>query len=101
MATRVIVLDADGFKQYLKKTGRSQSKIEFDVRTMRTFEEHLKHKDRKLEEAAPEDLEAFVQWAEETGNKVWLWVFNRYYSYTQDDAMFCATNELLGIQKSQ
>jgi len=58
----------------------------------------LKHKGKKLEEAASEDLKDFVNWAEETGMKIWLWVFNRYYSYKQDDALFCATNELIGIQ---
>jgi hypothetical protein len=94
-----MVLDEESFKRYLKKNGRSERKIEFDVRNMKNFEEYLlKHKRKKLEEAAPNDLKDFVNWAEETGLKTWLWVFNRYYSYKQNGAMFCALNELLGIQ---
>jgi len=53
---------------------------------------------KKLEKATPEDLKDFVNWAEETGTKVWLWVFNRYFSYKQNDVMFCSVNELIGIQ---
>ncbi|UCF58483.1 MAG: DUF4332 domain-containing protein [Candidatus Bathyarchaeota archaeon] len=92
-------MDEEGFKRYLKKIGRSERKIEFDIRNMKNFEEYLlKHKRKKLEEAAPNDLKDFVDWAEETGLKIWLWVFNRYYGYKQNDVMFCALNELLGIQ---
>jgi len=94
-----MALDEEGFRRYLKKIGKSERKIEFDIRNMKKFEEYLlKHKGKKLEEAAPEDLKDFVNWAEETGTKIWLWVFNRYYSYKQNDAMFCSTNELIGIQ---
>ena len=95
----VVSLDEEGFRRHLKKTGKSERKIEFDIRNVKELEEYLlKHKGKKLEEAASEDLKDFVNWAEKTGTKIWLWVFNRYYSYKQDDAMFCATNELIGIQ---
>jgi len=94
-----MALDDEDFKRYVKKIGRSERKIEFDVRNMKNFEEYLlKHKRKKLEEAAPNDLKDFVNWAEETGLKIWLWAFNRYYGYKQNDVMFCALNELLGIQ---
>ena len=99
IAKNVMTLDEEGFKRYLKKTGKSDRRIEFDICNMRKFEEYLqKHKAKKLEQAAPEDLKNFASWAEETGTKIWLWVFNRYYSYKQNDAMFCKTNELIGIQ---
>jgi hypothetical protein len=95
----VRTLDEEGLKRSLKKNGRSERKIEFDVRNMKNFEEYLlRHKRKKLEEAVPDDLKDFVSWAEETGLKTWLWVFNRYYSYKQNDVMFCALNELIGIQ---
>lgn len=95
----VMTLDEEGFKRYLKKTGRSEGKIAFDIRSMKKFEEYLmKHKRKELEEATPDDLKAFVKWAEETGLKIWLWVFNRFYDYRQNDAMSCALNELLGVQ---
>ena len=95
----VAFLDEEGFKRYLKKIGKSERKIEFDIRNMKNFEEYLlKHKGRKLEEAASENLKDYLNWAEETGTRIWLWVFNRYYSYKQNAVMFCATNELIGIQ---
>lgn len=92
-------MDEEGFKRYLKKTGRFASKINFDIRNVKNFEEYLlKHKRKELEEATPDDLKGFVNWREETGLKIWLWAFNRYYDYKQNDVMFCALNELLGIQ---
>ncbi len=92
-------MDEEGFKKYLKKTGRSEAKIEFDIRNMKTFEKHLmEHKGKKLEQETPDDLKDFFEWADETRTKTWLWVFNRYYSYKQDDLMFCSTNELIGVQ---
>ena len=95
----VMALDEEGFRRYLKKNGRSERKIEFDIHNMKNFEEYLlSQKRKKLEEAAPNDLKDFVNWAEKAGLKIWLWVFNRYYSYRQDDEMFCALNELLGVQ---
>lgn len=94
-----MTLDEEGFKRYLKKTGRFASKINFDIRNVKNFEEYLlKHKRKELEEATPDDLKGFVNWREETGLKIWLWAFNRYYDYKQNDVMFCALNELLGIQ---
>jgi hypothetical protein len=99
IARDVVSLDEEGFRRYLKKTRKSERKIEFDIRNLKKFEEYLlKHKGKKLEEAASEDLKDYVNWAEETGTKIWLWAFNRYYTYKQNDAMFCATNEIIGIQ---
>jgi predicted flap endonuclease-1-like 5' DNA nuclease len=95
----VVALDTEGFTEYLKKTGKSTGKIAFDVRHMQQFEQYLlTHNGKKLDEAAPNDLQDYVKWAEETRTKIWMWVFNRYYSYTQNDEMYCATNELMGIQ---
>jgi hypothetical protein len=36
-----MVLDEEGFRRYLKKTGRSDSKIDFDVCNMKNFEDYL------------------------------------------------------------
>lgn len=92
-------MDEEGFERYLKKARRSDSKIDFDIHNVKNFEEYLlKHKRKELEEATPDNLKDFVNWAEKTGLKIWLWAFNRYYDYKQNDVMFCALNELLGIQ---
>ena len=95
----VMALDEEGFKRCLKTTGRSDSKIRFDIRNVKNFEEYLlKHRRKELAEATPDDLKDFLNWAEKTGLKTWLWVFNRYNDYTQNDTMSCALNERLGIQ---
>jgi hypothetical protein len=48
----MVSLDEEGFRRYLKKTGKSERKIEFDIRNLKKFEEYLlKHKGKKLEEA--------------------------------------------------
>ncbi len=94
-----MALNEKGFREYLKKSGKSEKRIEFEVHNVKNFEEYLlKHKDKELEKATPEDLKNFMNWAEEKGLKIWLWVFNRYYSYKQNDVMFCSVNELIGIQ---
>jgi len=93
----VMALDEEGFRRYLKKSGKSEKSCDFEVRNMKNFEEYLsEHKDKKLEEASPEDLKDFTVWAKETGVKIWLRVLNRYYRYKQNDVMFCAVNELIG-----
>jgi hypothetical protein len=95
----VVALDGEGFTEYLKKTGKSAEKIAFDIRHMQQFDEYLlAHRGKTLDEAAPDDLQDYVKWSEETGTRIWMWVFNRYYSYTQNDTMYCATNELMGSQ---
>jgi len=68
---------------------------------MKKFEEYLlKHKNRRLGEEAPEDLGDFVNWAMGKREKVnvLLWVLNRYYSCVSNDLMFCAVNELIGVE---
>ena len=72
IARDVVSLDEEGFKRYLKKTGKSERKTESDIRDMEKFEEYLlTHKGKKLEKAVPEDLKDYVNWAEETGTKIW------------------------------
>lgn len=47
IARDVICLDEEGFKRYLKKTGKSERKIEFDIRKMKKFEaDLLEHLDK-------------------------------------------------------
>ena len=67
---------------------------------MRKFEEYLsRQKNKKFGAETPEDLRDFVFWAEgrRENVNVLLWVLNRYYSCVSNDLMFCAVNELLGL----
>jgi len=96
----VLILDEEGFRRYLKETGHTEKRCESEVRNVKKFEEYLsRHKNKKFGAESPEDLRAFVSWAEgkrENAN-VLLWVLNRYYSCVSNDLMFCAVNELLGL----
>jgi hypothetical protein len=97
----VSVLDEEGFRRYLKKTGHTEKRCESEVRKLKKFEEYLsRHKNKKLGAETPEDLRGFVNWAEGKREKinVLLWVLNRYYSCVSNDLMVCAVNELIGVE---
>jgi hypothetical protein len=97
----VLVLDEEGFRRYLKKTGHAEKRCESEVRHVKKFEEYLsRHKNKKFGAETPDDLRDFVNWAEGRKEKinVLLWVLNRYYSCVSNDLMFCAVNELIGVE---
>jgi len=95
----VFVLDEQGFRRYLKKTGKTEKRCDSEVRNVRKFEDYLsRNKNKRFGAETPEDLRDFANWA--TARKenvnVLLWVLNRYYSCVSNDLMFCAVNELIG-----
>ena len=94
-------MDEEGFRRYLKKIGKSEKRCESEVRNVKKFEEYLsRHKNKKFGAETPEDLGDFVKWAKGKREKinVLLWVLNRYYSCVSNDLMFCAVNELIGVE---
>jgi predicted flap endonuclease-1-like 5' DNA nuclease len=94
-------LDEEGFRRYLKRIGKSEKRCESEVRNAKKFEEYLSgHKNRKFGAETSKDLGDFVSWAEGRREKinVLLWVLNRYYSCVSNDLMFCAVNELIGLE---
>jgi len=100
----VLVLDEEGFRRYLKKTGHTEKRCEYEVYNVKRLEEYLsRHKNKKLGEESPEDLADFVDWAKGKREKgsargtVLLFVVARYYSCISNDLMFCAVNELMGL----
>lgn len=96
----MLVLDEEGFTRYLKKIGKSEKRCESEVRKVKKFEEYLsRHKNKNLGAETPEDLRDFVNWAEgkRENINVLLWVLNRYYNCVSNDLMFCAVNELIGL----
>jgi hypothetical protein len=55
------VLDEEGFRRYLKKTGHTEKRCESEVRPLKKFEEYLsRHKKKKLGTETPEDLKDFI-----------------------------------------
>lgn len=96
----VLVLDEEGFRRYLKKIGKSEKRCESEIRNVKKIEQYLsRYKNKKLGAETPEDLKDFVKWAEGKREpvNVLLWVLNRYYNCVSNDLMFCAVNELIGL----
>jgi len=100
----VLILDEEGFRRYLKKTGHTEKRCESEVHNVKRFEEYLsRQKNKKMGEETPEDLKDFVDWAKGKREKgsaqgnVLLFVLARYYNCISNDLMFCAVNELLGL----
>jgi hypothetical protein len=99
-----LVLDVANFRRYLKKTGHTDKRCESEVRNVKRFEEYLSsRKNKRLGEETPADLAGFVDW--EKGKRaqgsaqgnVLLFILGRYYNCVSNDLMFCAVNELLGL----
>jgi hypothetical protein len=86
-----IKMDEEGFRAFLKVQRRSQGTIEQCVRLSGEFEAYLgEHRGGKnLDQAGPDDLEAFVSWKKEQRKSVnsYLWALHRYYEYTSNEPM--------------
>jgi len=84
-------MNADQFRAFLKRQGRSAGTIEQCVRFAGEFEAYLdEHRaGQSLDEAQPEDLEAFVSWKKKQHKSVnsYLWAVHRYYEYTSNEPM--------------
>jgi len=96
-----LVVNEEGFRRYLKETGKPGNRIEREVRKMKEFELYLsKHRNRKFGAETAEDLRDFVNRLGDRGEKVnvWLWVLSRYYNSVSNDLMLCAVNEMIGLQ---
>jgi site-specific recombinase XerD len=84
-------MNEEGFRTFLKKQRRSQGTIEQCIRLTGEFEAYLgEHRvGTGLDEAHPEDLEAFVSWKKQQRKSVnsCLWAVHRYYEYTSNEPM--------------
>lgn len=92
-------MDEEGFQKFLKRGGRSPSAVKRAIAYATEFEQYLQEqRSRKgLDEACPEDLEAFVSWFEEERNasaKLYLWAIRYYYGYASNKEMSDLAREL-------
>jgi len=91
-------MNEEGFRVFLKKQRRSQGTIEQCVRLTGEFKAYLgEHRvGRGLDEAHPEDLEAFVLWKKKQRKSVnsYLWAIHRYYEYTSNEPMRRLANDM-------
>jgi hypothetical protein len=85
-------MDQEGLRAFLKRGGRSPSALERAITYVREFERYLQEyrAGKGLDEAMPEDLEAYVAWVERTPKasaKSHLWAIRYYYEYSSNDEM--------------
>jgi predicted flap endonuclease-1-like 5' DNA nuclease len=99
-------VNEEDFRKFLKRGGRSPSAVKRATVYVTEFERYLQaQRGRKgLDEACPEDLEAFVSWFEEERNesaKLYLWGIRYYYEYTSNKEMHDRARELRGKRIEQ
>jgi hypothetical protein len=85
-------MDKEGFRTFLKRGGRSPNAIKRCLRYVRELEQYLEkeHRGRSLDEAQPNDLEAFVAEIErepKASAKTHLWAIRYYYEFRSDEEM--------------
>jgi hypothetical protein len=85
-------MDEQGFREFLKRGGRSKSAVARCVVYVKEFEQYLQvHRGGKgLDEAGLDELEDFVAWIEQkpkTSAKTHLWAIRYYYDYTSNEDM--------------
>ncbi|UCD21313.1 MAG: site-specific integrase [Chloroflexota bacterium] len=84
-------MNEEGFRSFLEKQRRSDGTVDQCVQFAREFEAYVAgHRDAKdLDEAAPDDLEAFASWNKQQRKSInsYLWAIHRYYEYTLNDSM--------------
>jgi len=99
-------MDQEGFRKFLKRGGRFPSAVKRAIAYVTEFEQYLREQRRRkgLDEACPEDLEAFVSWFEEKRNasaKLYLWALRYYYEYTSNKEMSDLAGKLRGKRIEQ
>ncbi len=85
-------MDEEGFQKFLKKGGRSPRATKGVIVTVLKYERYLREERglERLDQAKPDDLEAFVLHVEEKKKdaaKKYLHGIHYYYEYTQNNEM--------------
>lgn len=91
------MMDEEEFAVFLKRGGRSPSVQKRVINLVRMFEQFLKdNRNALLDDASPEDLEAFVEEVEtdKKSAKTHLWAIRYYYQYTGNEDMSALTGAL-------
>ena len=91
-------MNEEDFRAFLKRQRRSQGTIEQCVRLAGEFEAYLDQHQagRGLDQARPEDLEAFVSWKKQQRQPVnsYLWAVHRYCEYAANEPLRRLANDM-------
>jgi hypothetical protein len=87
-----IPMDDTSFQKWLRKQGRTEEVAERVIRLVRVYADFLSSQTKKtLDTAEPGNLEAFVEYLEQSGHlptaKSCLWAIRYYYQYTGQQPM--------------
>lgn len=85
-------MNEEDFKRFLKRSGRSQTAVKRAVMQVAEFEAYLRENrnGKELDNAVPEDLEAFVSYIEERRKGAaskYLWGIRYYYYYVSNEEL--------------
>lgn len=90
-------MDEEGFREFLRRGGRSQNAIKRCKTCVKEFERYLHKGKKRLGEESPENLEDFAAWIErepKISAKTHLWALRYYYEFTSDEVMRRLASEL-------
>ncbi|MDO8122788.1 MAG: DUF4332 domain-containing protein [Candidatus Hermodarchaeota archaeon] len=92
-------MDEDGFRQFLKRGGRTPHTIDNVVKIVRFYEAYLDKfaEGKVIEQATPDDLVTYVDWferEEEKSAKGQLWAIRYYYRFINNKPMVMQVSEL-------
>jgi hypothetical protein len=94
-------MDEEGFRTFLKRGGRAPNAIKRCLRYVREFEQYLEgHRGTSLDQAQPNDLEAFVAEIErepKASAKTRLWALGYWFEFTGNDGL----RRLAGLLRAQ
>lgn len=92
-------MDEDGFRQFLKRGGRTPHTVDNVVKIVRSYQAYLDKfaEGKAIEQASPDDLVTYVDWfeqEEEKSAKGQLWAIRYYYRFINNKPMVMQASEL-------
>jgi hypothetical protein len=92
-------MDEDGFRQFLKRSGRKPHTVDNVVKIVRAYEAYLDKfaGGKAIEQATTDDLATYVDWfeqEEEKSAKGQLWGIRYYYRFVDNKPMVTQASEL-------
>jgi hypothetical protein len=88
----VKVVDREGFRKFLKKSGKSPRVTDAAIAHVEEFEHYLEEQTgvKELDEAGPEDLDAFIRWVEKDEKlaaKKYMLGIRYFYEFVPNEEM--------------
>ncbi|MFX1482186.1 MAG: DUF4332 domain-containing protein [Promethearchaeota archaeon] len=92
-------MDEDGFREYLKKQGKSERATDSIIQLTSEFEQYLSEEGTAPAAAQPEDLEGLALWIEENQRRnpnKHLWAITAFYQFMKNEKLAKSASALRG-----